>query len=199
MPLSTLIKSIQDIMRKDAWVDGDAQRISQLVWMLFLKIIDDKEEEFEVLKDNYVSPIPEKLRWRNWAKDPEWITWEEMLNFVNNELFPWLKNIEAENVNSLAYIVKEVFNDSFNYMKSWTLIREVVNKLEQEIDFNSSEDRHLLNDIYEQILKDLQSAWNAWEFYTPRAVTQFVVEMVNPKLWEKVISYLNNWTFEKTS
>lgn len=187
MSLTTLIKSIQDIMRKDHWVDWDAQRISQLVWMLFLKIIDDKEKEYEVLKDNYKSPIPKHLRWRNWASDSEWATWEELLNFINNVLFPWLKSLEITDVNSLWYIVREVFNDSFNYMKSGTLIREVINKLEAEIDFTKSKDRHLLNDIYEQILKDLQSAGNAWEFYTPRAVTQFVVDMVNPKLWEKIM------------
>lgn len=187
MSLTTLIKSIQDIMRKDHWVDWDAQRISQLVWMLFLKIIDDKEEEYEVMKDNYKSAIPEKLRWRNWAKDGEWITGDDLLTFINNELFPWLKDLEISDVNSLWYIVKEVFNDSYNYMKSGTLIREILNKLESEIDFTKSKDRHLFNDIYEQILKDLQSAWNAWEFYTPRAVTEFIVQMVNPKLWEKVM------------
>lgn len=187
MPLSTLIKSIQDIMRKDHGVDGDAQRISQLVWMLFLKIIDDKELEYETMKDDYKSPIPEFLRWRNWAKDSEGMTGEELLNFVNNHLFPGLKELDVSDVNSLGYIIKEVFNDSFNYMKSGTLIREVLNKLELEIDFNDSHDRHILNDIYEQILKDLQSAGNAGEFYTPRAVTQFVVEMVNPQLGEKVM------------
>lgn len=187
MSLNTLIKSIQDIMRKDHWVDWDAQRISQLVWMLFLKIIDDKEDEYEVMKDNYISPIPEKLRWRNWAKDSEWMTWEELLNFINNDLFPWLKDLEVGDVNSLWYIIKEVFNDSFNYMKSWTLIREILNKLEADIDFTKSNDRHLFNDLYEKILKDLQSAWNAWEFYTPRAVTEFIVKMVNPQLWEKIM------------
>ncbi|MFA5917842.1 MAG: class I SAM-dependent DNA methyltransferase [Candidatus Gracilibacteria bacterium] len=187
MSLSTLIKSIQDIMRKDHGVDGDAQRISQLVWMLFLKIIDDKEEEYEVMKDKYKSAIPEKLRWRNWAKDSEGITGDELLAFINNELFVGLKELEIVDINSLGYIVKEVFNDSYNYMKSGTLIREILNKLESEIDFTKSNDRHLFNDIYEQILKDLQSAGNAGEFYTPRAVTEFIVEMVNPKLGEKVM------------
>lgn len=187
MPLNTLIKSIRTIMWKDAWVDGDAQRIWQLVWMLFLKIIDDKEEEYEVMKDNYISPIPKNLRWRNWAKDSEWITWEELLKFVNNDLFPWLKELEVGNVNSLGYIVKWVFEDSFNYMKSWTLIREIINKIESDIDLTKSNDRHLFNDIYEWILKELQSAWSSWEYYTPRAVTEFIVEMVNPQLWEKVM------------
>lgn len=101
--------------------------------MLFLKIIDDKEEEYEVMKDNYKSAIPEKW-WRNWAKDGEWITGDDLLTFINNELFPWLKDLEISDVNSLWYIVKEVFNDSYNYMKSGTLIREILNKLESEID-----------------------------------------------------------------
>lgn len=187
MSLTTLIKSIRDIMRKDHWVDWDAQRISQLVWMLFLKIIDDKEEEYEVMKDNYKSAIPEKLRWRNWAKDSEWITGDDLLTFINNELFPWLKDLEISDVNSLWYIVKEVFNDSYNYMKSGTLIREILNKLESDIDYTKNKDRHLFNDVYESILKELQSAWDSWEYYTPRAVTEFIVEMVNPKLWEKVM------------
>lgn len=187
MSLITLIKTIQDIMRKDPWLDWDAQRISQLVWMLFLKIIDDKEYEQEKNNKKYKSPIPTKLRWRNWAKFSKWITWDEILNFINNSLFPWLKKLKISNKNTLWYIIKEIFNDSYNYMKSWVLIKEILNKLETKIDFTKSNDRHLFNDIYEQILKDLQSAWNSGEFYTPRAVTQFIVEMVNPKLGEKVM------------
>lgn len=187
MNISWTIKSIQDTMRKDAWVDWDAQRLSQLVWILFLKIIDAKEQENSFVNPDYKFAIPKWLRWSDWASDNEWITWEELLNFINNILFPWLKNIEVTQTNSLKFIVKEVFNDSYNYMKNWTLIREVINKLESDIDFTRSKDRHLFNDIYEKILKDLQAAWNSWEFYTPRAVTEFIVEMVNPQLWEKVM------------
>jgi len=184
---SGLIKSIQDIMRKDAGVDGDAQRISQMAWMIFLKIFDDKEKEVELIDDNYKSPIPEKLRWRNWAEDEEGITGEELLDFVNNQLFKKLKELEIqEGDDPRKFLIKSVFEDSFNYMKNGTLIRQVVNKL-NEIDFNKSEDRHLFNDIYEKILKDLQSAGNAGEFYTPRAVTQFIVDMIDPKLGEKVL------------
>lgn len=184
--ISTVIKSIQDIMRQDSGVDGDAQRISQIVWMIFLKVFDDKEKEWE-LDENYKSPLPEKLRWRNWAEDPEGITGEELLDFVNNKLFKKLKelNFDPED-NSKGYIVQEVFADAYNYMKSGTLMRQVINKL-NEIDFNKTEDRHLFNDIYEKILKDLQSAGNAGEYYTPRAVTQFIVDMVNPKLGEKIL------------
>ena len=174
-------------MRKDAGVDGDAQRISQLVWMLFLKIFDDKEYELEMMDDNYKSPIPDQLRWRNWATDEEGITGDELLDFINNDLFKSLKELSInEFSNGRGVIVKEVFADSYNYMKSGTLLRQVINKMNQ-IDFNKSEDRHIFNDIYEQILRDLQSAGNAGEFYTPRAVTQFMTDMTNPRLGEKVL------------
>lgn len=188
MALSTTIKTIQDIMRKDAGVDGDAQRIGQLVWMLFLKIFDDREQEYELLEDNYHSPIPERLRWRNWAADPEGTTGEALLDFVNNELFSTLKDMSVDaTANGRGVVVKSVFEDAYNYMKNGTLIRQVVNKINEDIDFNSSEDRHVFGDIYEQILRDLQSAGNAGEFYTPRAVTQFIVDMVDPQLGETIL------------
>ncbi|MBP1909682.1 type I restriction-modification system subunit M [Methanolobus bombayensis] len=187
MSISTTIKSIQDIMRKDAGVDGDAQRISQLVWMMFLKIFDDREEEYELMEESYESPIPERLRWRNWAKDPEGITGEELLDFVNNELFKTLKELHfTPDSDPRGFVVRDVFEDSYNYMKNGTLIRQVVNKI-NEIDFNSSKDRHLFGDVYEKILKDLQSAGNAGEFYTPRAVTEFMVQMVDPKIGESIL------------
>ena len=187
MSVSTTIKSIQDIMRKDAGVDGDAQRIGQLVWLFFLKIFDDQEQELEVLQDEYLSPIPEPLRWCNWAADSEGMTGEELLDFINNELFKTLKELDLNTgTNGRALVVRSAFEDAYNYMKNGTLIRQVVNKI-NEIDFNSSDDRHTFGDIYEQILKDLQSAGNAGEFYTPRAVTQFMVDMVNPQLGEKIL------------
>lgn len=186
--VSGIIKSIQDIMRKDVGVDGDAQRISQLVWLFFLKIVDDREDELELTEDDYKSPIPEKLRWRNWAKDPEGDTGETLLDFVNLELFPTLKTklkIEGED-GGRALVIKNVFEDAYNYMKSGTLLRQVVNKI-CEINFNASGDRHTFGGIYEQILKDLQSAGNAGEFYTPRAVTTFIVNRIAPKLEETVL------------
>lgn len=186
MSISTTVKTIQDIMRKDAGVDGDAQRISQLVWMIFLKIFDDREAEYELLEDNYRSPIPEGLRWRNWAADPEGMTGDVLLDFVDNALFKTLKNLSLRpEADPRGFVVRAVFEDAYNYMKNGTLIRQVINKL-NEIDFNNSQDRHLFGDIYEQILRDLQNAGNAGEYYTPRAVTQFMVEMVDPKLGEKI-------------
>lgn len=173
-------------MRQDSGVDGDAQRISQLGWLIFLKIFDDRERELEIMKGDYESPMPEELRWRNWALDEEGITGDELLNFVNNDLFPKLKNLEVKSTDDKkALILRSVFEDAFNYMKSGTLLRQVINEL-NDIDFASSNDRHVFNDVYEKILKDLQSAGNAGEFYTPRAVTQFIVDMVDPKLGEKV-------------
>ncbi|MDA7526852.1 type I restriction-modification system subunit M [bacterium] len=186
--VSGTIKSIQDIMRKDVGVDGDAQRISQLVWMFFLKIYDDREEEIELLEDNYQSPIPEELRWRNWASDPEGITGDALNDFVNDELFPTFKEklVLEGPTGQRAQVIRNVFEDTYNYMKSGTLIRQVINKI-SEINFNNTEDRHTFGSIYEQILKDLQSAGNAGEFYTPRAVTQFIVNRVDPQLAETVL------------
>lgn len=187
MSVSTSIKSIQDIMRKDAGVDGDAQRISQLGWMLFLKIFDDRETEHELMIEDYKSPIPEELRWRSWAKDPEGITGDELLDFINNRLFPELKELTVpEKGGSMAFVIRSVFEDSFNYMKNGTLVRQVINVIEEGIDFNRKKERHLLGDIYEKILKDLQSAGNSGEYYTPRAVTRFMVDQTAPKPGEKV-------------
>jgi type I restriction enzyme M protein len=174
-------------MRKDAGVDGDAQRISQLGWMLFLKIFDEKENEWEVIYDDYKSPIPKDLRWRNWAADEEGMTGDELLGFVNNSLFPRMKELKMRNNKDAAIMVKNVFEDSYNYMKSGTLLRQVINKINADIHLSTQKERHAFNDIYEQILRDLQSAGNAGEFYTPRPVTQFLVEMIKPKLGETVL------------
>jgi len=178
MSVRTLVKSIQDIMRQDTGVDGDAQRISQLCWMFFLKIIDDQDQELELLRDDYRSPIPEHLQWRSWAADPEGITGDPLLDFVNNDLFPTLK--ELPKVTPRARTVSAVFADTYNYMKSGHLVRQVVNKI-NGIDFNNLKERQHFGDIYEQILNDLQSAGNAGEYYTPRAVTSFMVQMTDPR------------------
>lgn len=189
MSISGTIKSIQDIMRKDVGVDGDAQRLSQLVWMLFLKILDDKEDEWEVLNEKYQSPIPEKYRWRNWAKtkDGVGLTGDGLKNFIDNELFPALQNIDLEQANKLCVVIKSVFEDAYNYMKSGFLIRQVIDKIQEGVDFNKAKARHEFGDIYEQLLRDLQNAGNSGEFYTPRAVTEFMVQMVSPKLGETIL------------
>lgn len=175
-------------MRKDVGVDGDAQRISQICWLLFLKIFDDKEQEWELTIPNYRSPLQSRFRWRNWAKNAEGITGDELIEFVNNELFPALKRLATTaGVTPRGKVVGSVFEDAYNYMKSGTLLRQVINTIEEDVDFNSSKDRHLFNDIYEKILADLQSAGNAGEYYTPRAVTQFMVDILNPRLGESIL------------
>jgi type I restriction enzyme M protein len=183
--VSNLVKSIQKIMRKDAGTYGDAQRLEQLGWMFFLKILDDREQELELLRDSYKSPLPKHLRWSAWASDEEGITGDALLDFINNTLLPKLKTLPA-GTDPMAGLVRNVFEDANNYMKKGTLMRQVINKI-NGIDFNASDDRHMFGDIYEKLLKDLQSAGNAGEFYTPRAVTQFIVEQVNPRLGETVL------------
>ncbi len=180
MSVRALVKSIQDIMRQDTGVDGDAQRISQLCWMFFLKIIDDQDEQLELMQDNYRSPIPAELQWRNWAADPEGITGDELLTFVNGKLFPTLKNLPPTGKpGDRRRVVKDVFEDAYNYMKSGQLMRQVINKI-NGIDFNNLADRQHFGDIYEQILADLQSAGNAGDYFTPRAVTAFMVDRIDP-------------------
>lgn len=191
MNIGTMIKRLQDIMRQDAGVNGDAQRIEQIVWMLFLKLYDAKESEWEILEDNYKSIIPEEYRWRNWApdnKDGKAITGDEMASFII-QLFATLKDLEVdENTDVRGRLVKEVFTDLNNYMKDGVLIRQVVNVL-NEIDLTDFKVRHAFNEIYETILKDLQSAGKSGEFYTPRAVTDFVVKMVDPKVGETIADF----------
>ena len=189
MSITGLIKSIQDIMRQDAGVDGDAQRISQLVWMLFLKVYDAKEAEWELFEEKYESIIPEDLRWRNWAEDEEGITGDELLEFVNERLFKELKDLTVdETTDQRGLIVSSVFEDSYNYMKSGTLLRQLINKLNQ-IDFDEYEERHAFNDIYESILRDLQNAGNAGEYYTPRVLTEFIIDILAPKVGEKIADF----------
>lgn len=192
MSLNTFVKRIQDIMRNDAGVNGDAQRIEQMTWILFLKIYDSKEEIWELYDDNYSSIIPNELRWRNWAvdkKDGNALTADSLLDFVNNELFPGLKSLPIdENSTKSQIIVKGVFEDNNNYMKDGVLLRQVINIID-ELNFEEYEDRHAFGEIYETILKDLQSAGNAGEFYTPRAVTDFMAQMLNPQLGEKIADF----------
>jgi type I restriction enzyme M protein len=192
MNLNNFVKRLQDVMRNDAGINGDAQRIEQMVWILFLKVYDAKEEEWELLDDNYMSVIPTMYRWGNWAcdhKDGKALTGEALLNFVNNELFPALKYLEIdENTPMSQMIVKSAFEDNNNYMKDGILLRQVVNIID-ELDFSQYDDRHAFGEIYETILRSLQSAGNAGEFYTPRAVTEFMTQMIAPKIGEKIADF----------
>lgn len=205
MAVNNIVKRIQNIMRQDAGVNGDAQRIEQMTWMFFLKVYDTQEEtwEYKAAREhkNYKSIIPEELRWRKWAvdeKDGKALTGDALLALINDKLFVVLKGNDYRTVADSDYIegikvdkhtprsksiVKDVFEDINQYMKNGTLLRQVINVI-NEIEFDDAQDRHLFGDIYEGILKDLQSAGNAGEFYTPRALTDFIVEMLNPKLGE---------------
>ncbi len=189
MAISNFVKRIQDVMRNDSGVNGDAQRIEQIVWILFLKIYDAKEETWELLNDNYKSIIPEGLKWRDWAvdrKDGDALTGDALLDFVNNTLFPTLKNLEIDVDTPMSQvIVRYAFEDANNYQKDGVLLRQVVNIID-EIDFAEYKERHEFGTIYESFLKDLQSAGNAGEFYTPRAVTDFMVKVVKPVLGDKI-------------
>ncbi|MDH6534580.1 SAM-dependent DNA methyltransferase [Parabacteroides sp. 52] len=190
--VGAVISNIRNIMRQDRGISGDAQRLEQLGWMLFLKIMDDKDQELEVIKDNYFSVIPEKFKWRNWAADTEGITGDELLHFIDSTtlddlgLFTTLRNLSSITNPKRAAIVKEVFDGSNNYMKSGYEMRKVINKL-NEIDFNNSDDKHIFGDIYESILQELRDAGNKGEYYTPRAVTQLMTQMTDPKLGEKIL------------
>ena len=187
MSVRTVVKSIQKIMRQDTGIDGDAQRISQLCWMFFLKIIDDQDLELELMRRDYTSPIPQEFQWRTWAGNPEGITGETLLSFVDNNLFPALKGFKVTgNSNDRNRVIRGVFADAYNYMKSGQLMRQVVNKI-NAVDFNDLTERQHFGDIYEQILNDLQSAGNAGEYYTPRGVTAFMVDRIDPKPGETLL------------
>lgn len=178
------IKAIQDIMRQDIGVDGDAQRLAQLVWLIFLKILDDEDRALEIRREKYVPTLPEKYQWRTWAAPLDGMTGDDLVKFVNEDLIPGLRSL-PQNGNRRTDLARTAFQDVYNFMRKGTLLKQVVNKI-NEIDFNASKDRHVFNDVYERLLKTLQSAGNFGEMYTPRAVTQFIVEMVDPKVGETV-------------
>ena len=206
MSLSNFVKRIRDIMRNDAGINGDAQRIEQMAWMLFLKVYDAKEKDWEFDDEDYVSIIPEECRWSNWAVDDRSgnaMTGDNLLNFVNNTLFPVLKgqDIKDGSGNILTKgievskdtpikksIVKTTFEDANNYMKDGVLLRQVINVID-ELELDDYEESHAFGDIYETILKELQSAGSSGEFYTPRAVTDFMAKMIKPQIGENVADF----------
>lgn len=190
--LSNFVKRLRDIMRNDAGINGDAQRIEQIAWLLFLKVYDTKEEDWEFDDDDYESIIPEECRWRNWAVDDgkgTATTGDDLLSFINNKLFPTLKSIEvSKNTPINKAIVKTTFEDTNNYMKDGVLLRQVINVID-ELKLDDYEESHAFGEIYESILKELQSAGSAGEFYTPRAVTDFMARMIKPKIGEKMADF----------
>lgn len=185
MITDAFVKRLRNKMREDKGLNGDAQRIEQLAWMLFLKIFDDREKQFEEFDPNYASPIPIPLKWRTWAIPEEGLTGDKLLEFVNSELLPQLQAVSTKSDTDKRHlVVRTVMDEAINYMRNGTIMRQIINML-NELDFNRTEDRHAINDIYEKILKDLQ-AGDSGEFYTPRPLTHFIVEMVNPKLGDTV-------------
>ena len=189
--ISGFVKRIRDIMRNDAGINGDAQRIEQIAWMLFLKVYDAKEDDWEFNEDDYTSIIPEECRWRNWAHDEsgKGMTGDALLNFVNNTVFPTLKKLEVTPQTPIRKaIVKTTFEDANQYMKDGVLLRQVLNVID-ELDLSDYEESHAFGEIYESILKELQSAGSSGEFYTPRAVTDFMAKMIKPQIGEKCADF----------
>jgi type I restriction enzyme M protein len=184
--ISGIVKAARKIMRQDTGTGSDELRILQLGWMLFLKIFSDKDKELELMQDNYTSPIADELHWDQWASNDEGMTGDVLLKFVDQKLFPTLSNIDLSTANRRAVLVHEVFSNNYNYMKSGIHLRQVINKL-NEIDFNNSQDLHLFGQIYETFLSELQSAGTLGEFYTPRAITQIMTEIINPTQGESVL------------
>lgn len=192
MALNNFVKSIRNIMRNDAGINGDAQRIEQIAWMLFLKVYDEKENDWEFDDENYTSFIPENCRWRNWAKDNgdgETLTADKLLDFVNNTLFPTLKGLTVTPETPMrSAIVRTTFEDANQYMKDGVLLRQVINVIDQ-LDLGDYEESHAFGEIYESILKEMQSAGSAGEFYTPRALTDFMANIIDPKIGEKIADF----------
>ncbi len=189
--LSTFVKRLRDIMRNDAGINGDAQRIEQIAWMLFLKVYDAKEQDWEFDEEEYVSIIPTPCRWSSWAHDGngKGLTGDALLDFVNNTLFPTLKRLPVDVTTPVKKaVVQSVFADANNYMKDGVLLRQVVNVID-ELDLSDYEESHAFGEIYETILKELQSAGSAGEFYTPRAVTDFMARMIRPKIGETMADF----------
>ena len=220
--LSTFVKRLRDIMRNDAGINGDAQRIEQIAWMLFLKVYDAKEQDWELEEDEYVSVIPEPCRWSNWAADDRSgsaMTGDKLLQFVNNVLFPVLKGSDARDAEGNLIpgvvvtpetpikkaIVRTTFEDANNYMKDGVLLRQVLNVIDN-LDLGDYEESHAFGEIYESILKELQSAGSSGEFYTPRAVTDFMAQMIKPRIGERMADFacgtggfLTSWLKDRKS
>lgn len=187
--ISSIVNNVRNIMRQDRGVSGDAQRLEQLGWLLFLKILDEKDQELELIRDGYKSVIPDKFQWRNWAANAEGITGDELLVFIDHPtdgLFAVLCKLQSARAPERASIVREVFDGSNNYMKSGYELRKVINQL-NGFDFNNSDDRHVFGTVYESVLVELRDAGNKGEYYTPRAITQLMTQMIAPKLGDKVL------------
>ncbi len=183
--LSSAIKTARDIMRKDAGLSTDVDRIPQLSWILFLKCFDDLEQRRMLLEGRYRDVIDAPYRWRDWAADEDrGRTGDELLNFVNGDLFPALRGLVGTREADQRDVLAAIFRETYNRMLSGYLLRDVVN-LVDGINFNSSDDIHTLSHLYESMLREMRDAAGTnGEFYTPRPVVRFMVERVAPRIGE---------------
>ena len=175
-------------MRKDAGLSTDVDRIPQLSWILFLKAFDDLEKERALLNPNYREAIEKPYRWRDWAAEEEkGLTGDDLINFVNNDLFPYLRGLVGVDEKDQRTVIAEVFQEIYNSMRSGYLLRDIVN-LVNKIDFTSSDDIHTMAHLYESMLKEMRDAAGSnGEFYTPRPVIRFIVNQIKPQIGEKIL------------
>ena len=192
MSLSNFINRLRKIMRNDAGISGDAQRIEQLSWMLFLKIYDEKERDWELMEEGYRSIIPEECRWRSWGHDDQSgsaLTGDDFLDFVDHKLFPTLRSLEITPDTPMRQaIVRTTFGDTKQYMKDGVLLRQVCSVID-ELDLSDARESHAFGEIYETILRELQSAGTAGEFYTPRALTDLMAHLIHPRVGERMADF----------
>lgn len=201
--LASLLKSARDIMRKDKGLNGDLDRLPLLTWIMFLKFLDDlemqREEEAALSGERFKPAVEAPYRWRDWAARPDGITGDELLAFINQEqcirpdgskgqgLFAYLRKLSSSTGDDRRDVIATVFRGVDNRMKSGYLLRDVINKV-NGIHFDSSEELHTLGALYESMLREMRdAAGDSGEFYTPRAVVRFMVEVVNPRLGEVVL------------
>jgi type I restriction enzyme M protein len=201
--LSSIVKSCRDIMRKDKGLNGDLDRLPMLTWIMFLKFLDDMEqiaEQEAKMSGKRLRPALEApYRWRDWAAKAEGITGDELISFVNNEeairpdgtkgpgLFAYLRSLQGANGGDRRDVIATVFKGTINRMINGYLLRDVINKI-SDIHFTSSDEIHTLGHLYESMLKEMRdAAGDSGEFYTPRAVVLFIVEVMNPRLGEVIL------------
>lgn len=184
--LSSVIKSARDIMRKDAGLNGDLDRLPLLSWLLFLRAFDAMEDERKIVEDDFRPAIDSDHQWRGWAADEDF-TGEPLIKFINDDLLPYLGKLKGNASGDPRNVLGQVFNGIQNRMVSGYLFRDLVNQI-QKIDFTSSDDIHTMAHVYESLLKEMRdAAGDSGEFYTPRPVIRFMVEQTFLELGESIL------------
>lgn len=185
--LATAVKTARDVMRKDAGLSGELDRIPQFAWLLFLKAFDDLERKREVTERSYRSVIGRPYRWRDWASYPTGPTGQELLTFVNAKLLPHLRQLRGSGPRDSRDVLAAVFKETYNRMLSGYLLRDILNVVSR-VDFASSDDIHTMARLYESMLREMRdAAGDSGEFYTPRPLIRFIVQQVDPRLGEIVL------------